>query len=157
MQPEKFLLTLFCLFSLICFSLTLPTIVKAQVVINEVFPNPSDDNDASEWIELFNNSTSSINISGYVLDDIDGGSKEYIIPDVVIEPHSFYLIAKENSKIGLNNSQDSIRLFNNSSQLLDSFSYVNASENFGLFAATKINPFKVGKDLAQNQGFFVID
>lgn len=35
--------------------------------------------------------------------------------------------------------------------------YDNASENFGLFAATTIKPFKVGKFLAQNQGFFVIE
>ena len=35
--------------------------------------------------------------------------------------------------------------------------YNNASENFGLFAATTINPFKIAKVLAQNQGYFVID
>ena len=38
-----------------------------------------------------------------------------------------------------------------------SIDYNNASENFGLFAATTINPFKIAKVLAQNQGYFVID
>ena len=33
--------------------------------------------------------------------------------------------------------------------------YYNASDYFGLFAATEIKPFKIGNDLAASEGYFI--
>ena len=38
-----------------------------------------------------------------------------------------------------------------------SVDFNNASQDFGLFAATDIRPFKIGKDKAQSQGYFLME
>ena len=46
--------------------LTMPP-ASAQVIINEVFPNPGSTFDGAEFIELYNPTGSPVNITGWVI------------------------------------------------------------------------------------------
>jgi hypothetical protein len=52
---------------LVTLSLVLPSAVKAQVVINEVLPNPSGEDDGAEWVELYNMSSETVTLKGCTL------------------------------------------------------------------------------------------
>ncbi len=68
-----------------------------NVVINEFMSKNNstikdNDGDYSDWIELYNNSNSSINLKDYSLsDDIDKPTK-WLFPDLEILPHDFVLV-----------------------------------------------------------------
>lgn len=70
----------------------LPAMVSAQgdVKINEIMYNPSTEqgSDANmEWIELYNNDTEAINISGWTIDDNP-------ISEIVMEPGDYAVLAR---------------------------------------------------------------
>jgi hypothetical protein len=71
-----------------------------QVVINEVMINAGNCDgscvpNTGEWTELYNNSSSPIDISCYVLTDGDWAAT--IPPGTILGPHSFYVIGSNNS------------------------------------------------------------
>jgi len=45
-----------------------------NIIINEIMYNPAGDEDRYEWIELYNNDTNPINVSGWVLNGTIGGT-----------------------------------------------------------------------------------
>lgn len=92
-----------------------------SIVINEIIPNPSSGN---EWVELYNKSMSSINLSGWKLKD-DAGN-EVNIQSVVLEPNE-YLIVYFSSNI-LNNSGDSLYLISKDSETINTVTYKKASK-----------------------------
>ncbi|MAE72114.1 MAG: hypothetical protein CME06_16805 [Gemmatimonadetes bacterium] len=64
----------------------------AQLVINEIMPNPVLVIDPlGEWFELYNSSPDSINIEGYIFSDNDGDSFEVSTP-VWIEPGDYAVL-----------------------------------------------------------------
>ncbi|NAS89324.1 hypothetical protein C4E24_06250 [ANME-1 cluster archaeon AG-394-G21] len=70
----------------------LPAMVSAQgdVKINEIMYNPSTEqgSDANmEWIELYNNDTEAVNISGWTIDDNP-------ISEIVMEPGDYAVLAR---------------------------------------------------------------
>lgn len=101
---------------------------SSGLVINEIFPNPDSKDDAGEWIELFNNSASAIQLDGMVLDDDEGGSKPFNL-EGILESGQFLLLFKETTKLELNNDQETIRLMSTGGQIIDSYSYTNAAQN----------------------------
>lgn len=87
-------------------------LAEDDLIISEFIPNPvgSDDN---EWIELYNASDEEINLYAWQLDDQEAGSKAYeFSTSTVILAKDFLLLAREETKITLNNSSDSVRLLN---------------------------------------------
>jgi hypothetical protein len=97
-------------------------------LINEVAPNPTG-SDQAEFIELYNNNAIEIDLSGYYLDDIDGGSKPYqFMNNFGIQPFSYLVLKKEETKLSLNNESDSIRLLDDKQKLLQQIDYDNAEE-----------------------------
>ncbi len=82
----------------------------SDLMISEFLPNPQG-SDEGEWIELYNVSDKEINLAGWQLDDAEGGSRPYVFDkDVKIASQGFLVINREQSKITLNNSSDSVRL-----------------------------------------------
>lgn len=73
------------------------TAVKAEsIVINEIMYNPISDDAADEFIELYNRSGSSLDISGWKID----GDVSYKIPSgTTIPSHGYLVIAKDELKI----------------------------------------------------------
>jgi len=108
-------------------SLTPLDIEEDDLIISEFIPNPIGSDD-SEWIELYNASNKKINLSGWQLDDADGGSKPYISSTSTIEANSFLLLNKKDTKLSLNNSNDSVRLLTPASELWQEISYEKIPE-----------------------------
>ena len=68
-----------------------------SVVINEIMSSNSliindEDGDSPDWIELYNNSDSSINLAGYGLSDDLNEIGKWIIPNITINPKNHLLI-----------------------------------------------------------------
>ena len=77
--------------------ITLATLTKAQVVINEVGPSNTSaviDNygDTPDWVELYNKGTQSVNLLGYALSDDPFVSNKYVLPSVTIQPKEYLLV-----------------------------------------------------------------
>ncbi|MFA4941130.1 MAG: lamin tail domain-containing protein, partial [Patescibacteria group bacterium] len=102
-----------------------------------------------EWIELKNIGVDRVNLFGWKLDDIEGGSLPYKINhDLWIESGGFYLAERSETGLALNNSNESVRLFNNSDELIDEVDYEKSfsgesyarAENKKWFWTTVVTP-----------------
>lgn len=100
----------------------------AELIISEFIPDPAGSDDG-EWIELYNNSSKDINLSGWQLDDGESGSKPYIFPaETKIMIGQFLVVDRSLSKITLNNSQDEVRLLTPLGDLWQAVSYDKVPE-----------------------------
>lgn len=98
------------------------------ILISEIFPNPAgvDDN---EFIELFNPTELAIDLSSMKLDDEDGGSKPYTIPDGTIISTGEYLVFKrEETKLALNNTNDAARLLSSEEDVIVEIEFEGVKE-----------------------------
>lgn len=98
--------------------------------ITEILPNPKGTDTNNEFIEITNFSNESINLKGFSLDDGEKGSKPYkFTTDTIILPSSSKSFYNSITKIALNNTSDSARLFDQSGTLIDELKYEKTSEN----------------------------
>ncbi|MBC2579699.1 lamin tail domain-containing protein [Clostridium sp. DJ247] len=95
-------------------------ITTGQIKINEILPAPSS---GSEWVELYNNTDTAIDIGDYYIDDIvNGGGSPYKIPaGTTIPARGFW--TKDFSSY-FNNGGDSVRILSTDGvTVLDEYSY----------------------------------
>lgn len=138
----KLLLSWLILFILASFFFVFKTPVFADIIINEVLPNPVGDDNASkpngEWVELFNNSES-VDASGWILYDSDDKHELVITLEdtnggTIIPAHGWLVIYRNgDSDFSLNNSGDeTVRLFNKTIESglipISTFSYSGSTE-----------------------------
>lgn len=125
---NKVYLFLFCVF------LSLASPVFASITINEFLPNPSGpSSEDSEWIELFNSDATPADVSGWKLDDEEGGSSPYVIASGSSIPATGFLVfEKSATNIALNNSGDTVRLFNLTGEIVDSHTYTSINEDISI-------------------------
>ncbi len=98
------------------------------IVINELFPAP--EKGENEWIELHNTEKVAVNLSGMLLADSSKLKKPFTLPaGSVIPPHGFAIITSEQSKISLNNGEDSVYLASATGTLIDSVTYSGGKKN----------------------------
>ncbi|MBI4812583.1 lamin tail domain-containing protein [Candidatus Falkowbacteria bacterium] len=109
----------------------------ADIVINEILPNPEGDDNPSagsgqgegEWIELYNAGKEKVSLLNWKMDDGEGGSSPYEFMDNLLLPAAgFYVLERPESGLTLNNSGDSARLYNNLDEMMDEVEYENAAE-----------------------------
>lgn len=142
-----------------------PQLAAAQVVINEVMPDPAAARDKSEWVELYNYSDQDVDISGWLLDGktLSAGAK-FVIPafgyGIVTTDKSEFIAEFDDvpnlieSALQLANTADTVEL--QSSGYTDSVSYTNTKpgvswERVGPLCSTlKLNPENHSLN-AQNQ------
>jgi hypothetical protein len=118
------------------FAFILQSSVSGQIYINEFLASNStinqdpDFNEYSDWIELYNAGSSSVNLNGYYLtDNIDNPDKWKISQDAVISAKGFILLWTDGQNIGLHTSfkisasGEEIGLYSPSLKLLDSVSF----------------------------------
>lgn len=104
-------------------------ILQKKIYISEFLPNPEGDDGEGEWIEIFNSARQSVDLSGWTLDDGEGGSKPYSIPSgTMIDEESYVLFTREDTKLSLNNTNDKVRLFAPNKSLVDSIAYSKVLE-----------------------------
>ena len=101
------------------------------VVINEVLPvaaaaDLDDDgtlNAVDEWIELYNDGTSAVEIGGWIIDD-EGGSDPCRIPEgTLIQPGGFLLLYGSTTGIALDDAGGKLRLLRPDGRLVDAVAY----------------------------------
>jgi DNA/RNA endonuclease YhcR with UshA esterase domain len=98
------------------------------IFINEILPNPEGSDDA-EWIEILSLSLKPFDLSGWKLDDDEGGSRPYKIPDgTIINPGEYLVFKKEQTKLALNNTYDAARLLDPDGEIFFETSYDEAPE-----------------------------
>ncbi|OFX03724.1 MAG: hypothetical protein A2W62_02780 [Alphaproteobacteria bacterium RIFCSPLOWO2_02_42_7] len=114
---------------------------EPAVIINEFLPNPEGKDSDSEWIELFNSSSESVDLSGWFLDDIEGGSKTYEIPlGTLIAPKSYLVFNIQDTKIQLNNTGgDSVRLLDPNKTVTYEISYADKANDNLAYALIEKN------------------
>lgn len=99
-----------------------------SIIISEFLPDPIG-SDKAEWIELYNSGETSVDLSGWKLDDAEGGSKPFIFPvGTKIESQQYQVWSKLASKLALNNGIDSVRLLWPDNEVADSVDYSKSQE-----------------------------
>jgi hypothetical protein len=84
------------------------TLAHGQLSINEVMSNnqnsfPDNDGDYSDWIEIYNDGPSSVNLNGYYLSDNPDSMQKWRIPSIVLNSGSFTIIwCSGKNKFGTN-------------------------------------------------------
>ena len=113
--------------------------VDGAVVINEFLPDPIGYDNASmpngEWVELYNNGSDEINLSGFVLYDSIDSNELYITEDnvegdLILQPKDYTVVYRNgDSDFSLNNNGDKVRLYDGypvrESNLIDNILYGN--------------------------------
>ncbi|MDD2274565.1 MAG: lamin tail domain-containing protein [Candidatus Pacebacteria bacterium] len=127
------------------------------VIINEVAWMGTTVGATKEWVELKNVSTTSINMNGWQLLDKDNQIKIIFNESDILMPGQLYLLERTDDdsvphivadKIysgNLSNTNESLRLFNSSCQLIDE---VVANPNWPAGASTERKTMERGNDLS---------
>lgn len=104
---------------------TLPVYTNS-VIINETVPEPADGS-SNEFVELYNTGEDLVDLSGWQLDDIDGGSSPYSIPSgTLLGPKEYLTFYNSVTKLSLNDSGDSVRLIDPNGDLKNTITYDKA-------------------------------
>ncbi len=104
----------------------------SQIVINEVFPNPKEKDDLGEFIELYNPLSETVDISGWEVHDASASGK-YVFPtDNEIESESYLVITDKNFTLSLNNSNETLTLFDTEQRVVHTVSYDKTKESVTL-------------------------
>lgn len=114
-------------------SLISPYKAHAQVVINEIYPNPEGDDNKDidkEWIELFNTSEESINLTDWYISFQENSDRQRIILSDTIGGGSYLKIVISASQGWMRNKEgDSVRLYKPGEvNFTDGYSYGDSSE-----------------------------
>lgn len=105
---------------------SVPRLVSAQIVINEILPNPAGDDVGTERIEIYNAGATSVDLTGWAIDDaatIDQAAVRCRIPEdfdtalcpggAVMAPGSFRVVKGQSTAAFLNNTGDDVYLVSN--------------------------------------------
>lgn len=125
-KPNLVHTILFVICVLFCFLILFPRFsytyaaVLSGVYINEFLPQPSV---GEEWVELYNPTSEVIDIGGWQIDDVEGGSTPYTISSGSLINPGQYRVFSFSAK--LNNAGDSVRLLQNA-VVIDEFIYTQS-------------------------------
>jgi hypothetical protein len=101
-----------------------------NVIINELLPSPEGADDTQEWIEIYNNNATTVDVSNWKLQDNQGTPTMYVFAKNTVLPAYEYLVIKRlKTHITLNNDQDKINLMWPNETIIDSVSYTKAPNN----------------------------
>lgn len=116
----------------VAFFLINPQIIKAQLLITEVYPAPIDTE--SEWIEVFNSGEAALQLSDYKLfDQYSSPTLLHTFSNELLEPKQYRVVTLTTNK--LNNAQDEVRLYDVQGTLVDTLAY-NAAQSQMSFSKT---------------------
>ncbi|HLC76193.1 MAG TPA: lamin tail domain-containing protein [Candidatus Peribacterales bacterium] len=96
--------------------------------ISEIFPNPTGDDADGEWIEIENTLSTNASLCGWTLDDGEDGSKPFVLDTYTLSPQSLLVLERKQTKLALNNSDESVRLFDPNGEVEDIVIYATSEE-----------------------------
>ncbi len=110
---------------------------KPDIIISEIFPNPIGPDERSEFIELYNAGEEMVDLEEWQIGDESGnrfrfrGSRE-------IRAGEFLLLRREETKIAMNNTGDTISLYKKDRKTaVSKIKYKKAKENLSLNCLTE--------------------
>jgi len=103
-----------------------PVSYPTGVVFSEILPSPDGPDAENEWIEIFNQYDSDVDLSGWTIKDTTGSTKTYIL-NSKIPALGYLVLLRPETKITLNNSGDGLNLFNPNREITDSVDFGKAS------------------------------
>lgn len=89
----------------------------ASVVINEIYPKPSDE--TGEWIELYNSGPDSVTLDGWKIENSNGEKKTYQITGTTVPNGGFLRLNQSQTGIQLFNEGDSVHLYDTGNNQVD--------------------------------------
>lgn len=111
-------------------------------LINEVMPAPEGKDTEGEWVELFNDNSFGIDLSNWYLDDAEGKSTPYRIPeDTIILPGSYLVFSEPGLGLSFKNSEDVVRLLDPNKNVNQEVLYFGAQENWS-YARQSYNTYE---------------
>ena len=116
------------------------TITPPAIIINEINYNATDDFDPGDWVELYNASTSDIDLSGWIMKD-DDDSHSFLFPaGTIIATNGFLLLTRDQTSFsavfpavenvvgdfdfGLSSNGDAVRIYDTNENLVDEVYYL---------------------------------
>ena len=126
-----------------CFVLHSLHIYGQNIVINEFMSDNEstirdEDNDFSDWIEIYNNSNQKINLLNYALSDKDDELGKWKFPNIFIQPHDFIIVfasgknRKDTNQLHTNfriSSDDELYLVNNKGIIINKIEIISLISN----------------------------
>ncbi|HEU5100679.1 MAG TPA: lamin tail domain-containing protein, partial [Roseiflexaceae bacterium] len=94
--------------------------MPAGIRLSEFVASPKDSG-ANEWVELSNDADTAADLSGWAIDDGDGGGSPYRLLQANVAAHGLLLV--ELPKAMFNNAGDSVRLLRPDGSVADEYSY----------------------------------
>lgn len=122
------------------YSVNVNTLNTTSILMNEIYARGTASN--PDWVEIYNSSSSSADISGYKIYDNGGFSgtkpKKVFPAGSLIPAHGFLVIITDDadsSGFGLSNSGEKVWLENNSGDVIDTITYLahTALQSYGRF------------------------
>jgi hypothetical protein len=110
----------------------------SSIKMNEIYSRGTDSN--PDWIELYNDSSDSVDISYYKIYDNGGESgtkpKKEFSSGTIIEPYGFYVVTtdgSDSSDFGLSNSGEEVWLEDSTGNIIDTviFPALKSGESYG--------------------------
>src|SRR3989344_4546218 len=112
---------------------------EGTVVINELLPDPSGEN--PEWVEIYNPTSSSVNLAGWKLKDAANPAED-ISSLGTIDPNTFKVYEKTEGWLN-NTTSETIQLLNPADEVVDFHSYTGSTEDASIGRETDGNlPWK---------------
>ncbi|MFC2084189.1 CotH kinase family protein [Bacteroidota bacterium] len=117
---------------------------SSSIVINEINYNSSINFDTEDWVELYNNSNKTIDISGWMFKDEDDGHIFTFPGNTILEARRYLVLCRDttafgsffpnisgligNFEFGLSSDGELIRLFDIELNIIDSLFYKNSNQ-----------------------------
>ncbi len=117
---------------------------NSDIVINEVFYKSSEELKPGDWVELYNNGETTVDLKGWWLSDTQTDSALVIPSSYLLAPDEYLVVCKDVEKFkttypwvinvigefdfGLSSAGDHIRLYNDENQLIDAVDYYPAGD-----------------------------
>lgn len=102
--------------------------ISDKIYLNEIFPNPENDSD-EEYIELKNSGDEPADLYKWTLRDGSKNGKYAFEDHVIISPGGCFAVYKSQSKLSLNNSNESVSIFDPQDSLVSSISYEKSQKD----------------------------
>jgi PKD repeat protein len=102
---------------------------SARIELSEFLPNPAGPDSENEFIEIVNHDTKPVNLCGWQLDDQEGGSKPYMLGNIIIQQGQYLVFYSKETKLALNNDEDDVRLIDPWGKIIEQVHYKNPPKN----------------------------
>jgi hypothetical protein len=113
-----------------------------MLYINEWFPNPVGNDNAGEFIELYNSGSNAINLSGYSLSD--GAKKQFSLAGYSIPANGYLVLKHVQTKLALKNSDGGLWLYGPGDQVVDQASFIGMAPEGKSYSRVDYSQAEIG-------------